>query len=82
MRIKIGVFTFRKILISDFEDAEVGVTVGGENWTNTIHMHTIRKKGVTLYKRSGLFRRLNITPDEPADFVERIKTHPLFQPHK
>ncbi len=79
LRIKVGAFAFRKIPISDFEGAEIGVTVGGENWTNTIHMPTIRKKGVTLHRRSGLLRRLNITPDDPAGFVERIKAHPQYR---
>ncbi len=79
LRIKVGVFAFRKIPISDFKDAQVGVTLGGENWTNTIHMPTIREKGVTLHRRSGLFRRLNITPEDPAEFVERIKSHPQYQ---
>ena len=79
LRIKVGPFAFRKVLISDFEDAEIGVTVGGENWTNTIHMPTIRKRGVTLRRRSGLLRRLNTTPDDPVRFVERIKSHPRYR---
>ncbi len=79
LRIRVGALAFRKIPMSDFEDAEIGVTVGGENWTNTIHMPTIRKRGVTLYRRSGLFRRLNITPDDPAGFVRRIKFHPRYR---
>jgi hypothetical protein len=78
LRIRVWAFTFRKISISDFEGAEVGVTIGGENWTNTIYMPTIRKKGVTLHRRSGLFRRLNITPSDPVGFVESIKSHPLY----
>jgi len=79
LRIKLGAFTFRKIPISDFKDVAIGVTVGGENWTNTIYIPTIRKKGVTLHRRSGLFRRLNITPDDPVGFVERIKSHPQYR---
>ena len=79
LRIRVGGFAFRKIPISDFEGAEVGVTVGGENWTNTIHMPTIRKKGVTLHRRSGLLRRLHITPNDPVGFVERIKSHPQYR---
>ena len=76
LRIRIGPLAFRKFPISDFEGVEIGVTTGGENWTNTIHMPTIRAKGVTLHRKSGLFRRLNITPDDPVAFVERIKSHP------
>ncbi len=79
LRIKVGAFAFRKIPMSDFEGAEIGVTVGGEIWTNTIHMPTIRKTGVTLHRRSGLLRRLNITPDDPAGFVERVKSHPQYR---
>ncbi len=81
LRIRVGAFAFRKIPISDFEGAQIGVTVGGENWTNTIHMPTIREKGVTLHRKSGLLRRLNITPDDPVGFVEKIKTHPRYHPN-
>ena len=76
LRIRVGPLAFRKFPIDGFEGIEIGVTTGGENWTNTIHMPTIRQKGVTLHRRSGLFRRLNITPDDPVAFVERIRSHP------
>ncbi len=79
LRIRVGAFGFRKIPISDFKGAEIGVTVGGENWTNTIHLPTIRKRGVTLHRRSGLLRRLHITPNDPVGFVERIKSHPQYR---
>ena len=79
LRISVWAFAFRKISISEYEGAEVGVTIGGENWTNTIYMPTIRKKGITLNRRSGLLRRLNITPDDPVGFVERIKSHPRYR---
>lgn len=82
LRIRVGAFTFRKILVSDFEGAEVGVTEGGENWTNTIHMPTIREKGVTLYRKTGFFRRLNITPEDPVGFVKKIKSHSRYRPSR
>ncbi len=81
LRIRVWAFAFRKISISEFEGAEVGVTIGGENWTNTIYMPTIRKKGFTLHRRSGLLQRLNITPDDPVGFVKRIKSHQQYQPN-
>ncbi|MEE2839614.1 MAG: hypothetical protein VYC91_03705 [Acidobacteriota bacterium] len=82
LRIRIGPWAFRKFAISDFKGAEVGVSIGGESWTNTINMLTIRHKGVTLYRRSGFFQRLIITPADPAGFVERVKFHPHYQPDR
>ena len=55
LRIRIWVFTFRKFPISDFKDIEIGVTVDGENWTNTIDRKKIKKSGVTLYKNQEFF---------------------------
>ena len=81
-RIRIGPLAFRKFAISDFKGAEVGVSIGGESWTNTINMKTIRQKGVTLYRRSGFFQRLIITPADPTGFVERVKSHPHYQPDR
>ena len=80
LRIRVGKVAFRKIPIEDFDEVEVGVTIGGENWTNTLHMPTIREKGVTLYRRTGLFRRLIITPGDPDGFVTDVKAHPRYQP--
>ncbi len=73
-----GPVPVRKIAIHDIRDAVKGHRHMSESWTNTIWMPTIRRKGVTLYRRTGGFKRVVITPDDPEDFIERIKAHPLF----
>ena len=73
-----GPVPVRKIAVDDIRDAVKGHRHMSESWTNTIWMPTIRRKGVTLYRRTGGFKRVVITPDDPEGFIERIKTHDLF----
>ena len=73
-----GPVPVRKISIDDIRDAVMGHRHMSESWTNTIWMPTIRRRGVTLYRRTGGFKRVIITPDDPEDFIERIKTHERF----
>jgi hypothetical protein len=73
-----GPIPVRKITIDDIREAEKGHRHMSESWTNTIWMPTIRRKGVTLYRRTGGFERVIITPDDPEGFIERIKTHQRF----
>ena len=77
--IRIGKFGFRKLAISEIEDLEPGITVGGENWTNTLNRTRIKEEGVTIIKRGGMFKRLNITPINPAGFIGTIKKHPDYR---
>ena len=80
VRIRIGSMRVRKFEIEDIRDAQVGTVHGVEAWTNTIHRPTIYEKGVTLFRRTGMLKKVVITPDDPTGFVERIKTHPRFSP--
>ncbi|GAG34249.1 unnamed protein product [marine sediment metagenome] len=73
-----GPIPVRKIAIDDIRDVVREHRHMSESWTNTIWMPTIRRKGVTLYRRTGGFKRVVITPDDPEGFIERIKTHPRF----
>ena len=73
-----GPVPVRKIAIGDIRDAVKGYRHWSESWTNTIWMPTIRRKGVTLYRRTGGFNRVIITPDDPEGFIERIKSHERF----
>jgi len=82
LRIRVWGMNFRKFSITDFSDVVIGIKGSGENWTTTINIKKIRNNGVTLHRRSGLFRRLNITPDDPEEFVEKIKSHPRYHGNK
>lgn len=74
-----GPVPIRKIAIDDIRDVVKGHRHMSESWTNTIWMPTIRRKGVTLYRRTGGLKRVVITPDDPEGFIERIKSHPHFR---
>lgn len=74
-----GPIPVRKFAIEDIRDAVRGYRHMSESWTNTIWMPTIRRKGVTLHRRTGGFRRVVITPDDPEAFIARIKSHPRFR---
>jgi len=78
VRVLLGPIPLRKVAIEDLRDARMGYRHWSESWTNTIYMPTIRNKAVTLYRRSGGFRRVTLTPDDPAGFIKRIKDHPRF----
>jgi len=78
LRIRVWGMNLRKFSIADFSDVVVGVKGSGENWTTTINIKKIRNNGVSLHRKSGLFRRLNITPVDPEEFVEKIKSHPRY----
>ena len=80
LRIRLGPIPFRKFAINDIRHVQVGFSHWSESWTNTIYPPTISKKGVTLYRKSGRFKKVLITPDDPSGFVERIKMHPRFSP--
>ncbi len=79
LRIRVGPITLRKFAIEEIRDIQPGYRHWSENWTNTIYLPTIRKRAVTIYRKSGRFSRINITPHDPAAFVETVKTHPLFR---
>jgi hypothetical protein len=74
-----GPIPIRKVAIDDIRDAERGHRHMSESWTNTIWVPTIRKKSVTLFRRTGGFKRVIITPDDPDGFIDDIKSHPRFR---
>ncbi len=77
LRIRLGPIPFRKVAIDDISDVQMGPSYWSESWTNTIYPPTISKKGVTIYRKSGGFKKVVITPDDPAGFIERIKMQAL-----
>ncbi len=74
-----GPIPVRKIAIDDLREAARGFRHMSESWTNTIWMPTIRKKGVTLFRRTGGFKRVVVTPDDPEGFIRGIKNHHRFR---
>ncbi len=78
LRIRVGPFTLRKFAIEDILDIQPGYRHWSENWTSTIYLPTLRKRAVTIYRRSGTFNRVNITPKDPAEFIKSVKNHPRF----
>ena len=78
LRVRLGPLPLRKFAIDDIRDAQTRFSHCSESWTNTIYPPTISRKAVTIYRKSGVFRRVLITPDDPMGFVERIKAHPCF----
>ena len=78
LQVRLGPILLRKVAIDDIGDVRMGSRNWSENWTNTIYPPTISRKGVTVYRKSGRFKRVVLTPDDPAEFVEKIKMHPRF----
>jgi hypothetical protein len=80
IRCRLGPITIRKIAIEDIYDVERGYRHLSESWTNTIWIPTIRKKGTTLFRRTGGFRRIVLTPDDPTAFIAALKAHERYVP--
>ncbi len=78
LRVRLGPIPLRKVAIDDIDDVRMGSRHWSESWTNTIYPPTISRKGVTVYRKSGRFKRVVLTPDDPAGFIEKIKMHPRF----
>ncbi len=78
LRICVGWLRLRKIPIRDIRAAEVGVRHWVESWGNTLDWATIREKAITVHRRSGAFKKVCFTPDDPQEFVDRIRSHPLY----
>jgi hypothetical protein len=74
-----GPIPLRKIAIEDIRDAVRGYRHMSESWTNTVWMPSIRRRGVTLHRRTGGFKRVIITPDDPDGFIAAVKQHPRFR---
>ena len=74
-----GALGIRKFAIEDIRDARLGFRHMSESWTNTIWMPTIRARGVTLYRRTGGFKRVIITPSNPEGFIRTIRSHGRFR---
>jgi hypothetical protein len=80
LRIRLGTLAFRKFAINDIRDARVWYSHWAESWTNTLYPPAVSKRSVTIYRKTGMFKKVLISPDDPAGFVERIKKHPRFSP--
>ncbi|MFC1654609.1 hypothetical protein ACFL2F_02285 [Myxococcota bacterium] len=80
LRIRLGRWSFRKFKIDDIRDARMGFRHISEAWTNTIWVPTLMRKSVTIYRKTGLFKRVLITPKDPAAFVVKINAHRRFRP--
>jgi len=80
LRVRLGPIPLRNVAIDDIGDVRMGSRHWSESWTNTIYPPTISRKGVTIYRKSGRFKRVVLTPDEPAAFMEKVKMHPRFVP--
>lgn len=78
LRVRLGPIPLRKVAIDDIGDVRMGSRHWSESWTNTIYPPTISRKGVTVYRKSGRFKRVVLTPDDPAVFIETVKMHPRF----
>jgi hypothetical protein len=78
LRLRLGPIPLRKVPMGDIVDAVTTLTHWSESWTNTIYPPTISKKAVTVYRKSGGFGRIVLTPDNPEAFIERLKSHPRF----
>ncbi len=80
VRCLFGPIPIRKLVIEDICDVKREYRHMSESWTNTIWMPTIRKRGVTIYRRTGGFKRVVVTPDDPDTFIRSIKNHSRFIP--
>lgn len=80
VRMRVGRLRIRKIPIDDISDVTVGYRHWVESWTKTINPWTIAKKAVTIYRKTGVFKRVVITPDDPPGFVRKIKDNPRYNP--
>ena len=78
LRIRFGQMTFRKFAVSDICDARVWYSHWAESWTNTLYPPAVSKRAVTIYRKTGIFKKVLVSPDDPAGFVEKIKRHPCF----
>ncbi len=73
LRVRLGPIPLRKVAIDDIADVRRGSSHWSESWTNTIYPPTISRRGVTVYRKTGGFKRVVLTPDDPGVFIERIK---------
>jgi hypothetical protein len=80
--IRIGSITLRKIPIDDIQGVEIGTHEWVEGWANTLSRKTIKKKGVTMFRKTGGLRKVVLTPDDPQQFVALLREHTRFRPHK
>ena len=60
-------FAVRMFPYTDIEDVLLGSKGAGENWARRFSGY------VTIRRKRGLFRSIVITPDDPEEFVARLK---------
>ncbi len=63
----------RKVAYIDIESIRPGHALFGENW------HSIRNglcfgKGITIRRHRGIFKSMNLSPDDPQDFIQKIES--------
>lgn len=70
----------RRILIEDIESVSPIRSFWSENWFNTLSWHK-PDRVLTIRRRSGLFRNVQLTPKNRDAFMEEIRRHPRYWPN-
>jgi len=78
--VKLGRTSLRRIAIDDMADIRKGYAHVTESWAASIYPPRLLRDSVTIYRRSGLFRRFLITPLDPDGFVREVRAHQLYRP--
>ena len=73
LRLRFGPLRIRKISIDDICDARLGVSHWVEGWANTLNLKTLAAKAITVYRRSGYFKKVCLTPDDPGNSSAELK---------
>lgn len=60
----------RRVMLNDIRDVTEGGSLLAEHWPNTL---LSGGRSLTLYRRSGLFRRFVITPRDRGHFRKQIE---------
>lgn len=74
-----GPIPIRRVAIDDIADVQRGLRHMSESWANTLWIPTLRRRSVTLYRKTGGGRRVVLTPDDPGEFIEQILCHRCYQ---
>lgn len=69
----------RRIPYGSIESVERGWSLLNEHWSRRMDFW---RWGVTIKRKSGLVRRLLITPDAPEDFIKELQAHLPAESHK
>ena len=80
LRIKSMGICLRRIWIEDIESISPIRSFWSENWFNTLSWRE-SDRVLTIHRRSGLFRNLQITPRNRDAFMAEIRCHPRYWPN-